>query len=79
MIDEKTRFGDLFNKNEIIMYKNIDDLSKKIIKYSNNDKLRQDISKKGREKYFKYFNSTLIAEFIINKTYNINKKYHWEG
>ena len=79
MIDEKTGFGDLFNKNEIIMYKNIDDLSKKIIKYSNNDKLRQDISTKGREKYFKYFNSTLIAEFIINKTYNINKKYHWEG
>ena len=33
-IDEKTKFGDFFNKDEIITYKNINDLSKKIEKYS---------------------------------------------
>ena len=79
MIDEKTEFSNFFNKDEIVMYKDINDLSKKIIKYSNNDKLRQKTSKKGRDKYFKYFNSTKIAEFIINKTFNVNKKYYWEN
>ena len=78
MIDEKTQFSDFFNKDEIITYKNVIDLSKKIEKYSNNDSLRQKIAKKGRNKYFKYFNSTVTAEFIINKTFNIPKKYFWE-
>ena len=79
MIDKKTDFKDFFNDDEIITYKNINDLSKKIEKYANNDALRMKIAKKGRDKYFKYFNSTIIAEFIINKTYNINKKYFWEN
>ena len=43
-----------------------------------NDKLRVSISKKGRNKYHKYFNSNLVAEYIINKTFNIKKKYYWE-
>ena len=30
-------------------------------------------------KYLKYFNSTLVAEFMINKTYNIKKKYYWDN
>ena len=79
MIDKKTEFSNFLNKNEIITYNDINDLTKKILKYTNNDKLRRRISKKGRDKYFKYFNSTIIAEFIINKTYNIDKKYFWEN
>ena len=79
MIDQKTKFSDFFNKDEIVTYSDINDLSKKIEKYSNNDALRQKIAKKGRDKYFKFFNSTIIAEFIINKSLNINKKYFWEN
>jgi spore maturation protein CgeB len=79
MIDKKTKFNDFFNKDEVVTYKNINDLSKKIEKFSNDDELRQKIAKKGRDKYFKFFNSTIIAEFIINKTFNINKKYFWEN
>jgi len=78
MIDKKTRLGDFFNKDEIVTYSDINDLSKKIEKYSNDDTLRQKIAKKGKDKYFKYFNSTIVAEFIINKSFNINKKYFWE-
>ena len=78
LIDKKTKFNDFFNKDEIVTYNNISDLSKKIEKYSNDDLLRQKIAKKGRDKYFKYFNSTTIAEFIIYKTFNFNKKYYWE-
>ena len=78
-IDERTKFGDFFNRDEIITYNNINDLSKKIEKYSMDDVLRQKIAKKGREKYFKFFNSTIVAEYIINKSLNINKKYFWEN
>ena len=79
MIDKKTKFNDFFNKDEVVTYKDINDLSKKIEKFSNDDELRQKIAKKGRDKYFKFFNSTIVAEFIINKTFNIDKKYFWEN
>ena len=79
MIDKNTKFSNFFNKNEIVTYNNIQDLTKKIEKYSNDDTLRQKIAKKGRDKYFKYFNSTIIAEYIINKTFDIKKKYFWEN
>ena len=79
MIDAKTKIGNFFNKNEIITYHDLSDLSEKILKYSRDDKSRKKIAKNGRNKYFKYFNSKIIAEFIINKTYGIKKKYFWES
>jgi spore maturation protein CgeB len=78
LIDKKTKISDFFNKDEIVTYSDINDLSKKIKKYSADDVLRMKIAKKGRDKYFKFFNSTIVAEFIINKSLNINKKYFWE-
>jgi len=78
LIDKKISYNNLFNNNEIISYNNINDLTNKIKMYVNNDKLRQKIAKRGRNKYFKYFNSTVVAEYIINKTFNIKKKYYWE-
>ena len=43
---------------------------------------RKVIAKNGKLKYMKYFNSTVVAEYIINKTFdNKNKKnkYIWEN
>jgi len=79
LIDEKTQYRDFFNDKEMVFYKNINDLSEKIIKISNDEKLRKSLGKNGKEKYMKYFNSTLVAEFIINKTLGINNKknYLW--
>ena len=80
LIDEKTQYRNFFNDNEMVFYKNINDLSEKIIRLSNDDKLRKSIAKKGKEKYMKHFNSNLVAQYIINKTLNINpkEKYLWE-
>ena len=63
----------------MIFYKNISDLSEKILRISRDEKLRKKIGRKGKEKYTKYFNSTNVAEFIISKTFNIKnkKKYLW--
>ena len=81
LIDEKTQYRDFFNDNEMVFYKNINDLSEKILKISKDDKLRRKIAKKGKDKYMKYFNSDLVAEFIIDKTMNTNnkKKFLWEN
>jgi len=79
-IDEKTKLNKFFLKDEVVFYKSMSDLSKKINFYKINHKLRNKIAKKGQNKYLKYFNSTLVSEFIVNKTMNIKskKKYLWE-
>ena len=49
MIDENTKIGNFFNKDEIVLYKNTNDLSEKIVKYSNDNKLRNRIAKNGKK------------------------------
>ena len=79
LIDEKTQYKDFFSNSEMVFYKNLNDLSEKILKISRDEKLRKSIARNGKKKYMKYFNSTLVAEFIINKTLGRNdkKKYLW--
>ena len=78
-IDKKTQLHDFFNKDELILYDNINDLSKKINYYSKNSLLRKKIAKNAWKKYHKRFNSTVVAKYIINKTFNIhNTNFYWE-
>tara|TARA_B110001452_G_scaffold251041_1_gene239745 strand:+ start:1464 stop:3584 length:2121 start_codon:yes stop_codon:yes gene_type:complete len=77
-IDEKTKFSDFLNNKEIITYKNINDLASKIRFYLKNDKLRKRIARNGTIKYFRYFNSKNVANFIIQKTFKMNKILYWE-
>ena len=78
-IHEKTKFNHFFTSKELVFYKSIKDLAKKINKYTVNHKLRRQIAKRGHSKYFKFFNSTIVANFIINKSLGItNKKFFWE-
>ena len=67
-VDKKTHLDDMFNKNEVIMYNNINDLTDKINFYKRNDKLRKKIGSSGRKKYFKLFNELKISNYIINKS-----------
>ena len=75
MIDEDTKIGNFFNNNEIITYKNLSDLSEKILKFSHDDKMRKKIAKNGRDKYFKYFNSNIVSDYIISKSFDVKSKY----
>ena len=81
LIDEKTQYRDFFNDNEMVFYKNINDLSEKILRIAKDDQMRKKIAKKGKEKYMKYFNSDLVADFIIEKTMNFKskRKYLWQN
>ena len=79
LIDEKTQYRDFFNDNEMVFYNGVNDKIKKILKISRDEKLRKQIAKNGKAKYMKYFNSNIIADFIINKTLDLNnkRKYFW--
>ena len=80
LIDENTNYNNFFDDNEMVFYKNVSDLSEKIIKISRDEKLRKKIARKGKAKYMKYFNSTKVANFIINRTLGFKDKnsYLWE-
>ena len=65
-IDEKVQMKDFFNKNEIIFYKNINDLADKIKFYSKNDQIRIKIARNGKKKYFKLFNETKITKYFLD-------------
>ena len=67
-IDKKTEMDDFFNKNEIVFYENLTDLSEKIIFYKKNEKSRKKIAKNGKMKYFKLFNESRISKYIIDKS-----------
>ena len=65
-VDEKVQMNNFFNKQEIISYSDIADLSDKIQYYTKNEKLRIKVAKNGKRKYFKLFNEKKIAKHIID-------------
>ena len=79
LIDEKTKYRDFFTDREMVFYKNINDLSEKVLKIASDEKLRKKIAKLGKDKYMKYFNSDLVSKYIIDKTLDkkLKNNYFW--
>ena len=73
-IDEKTKFNHFFNKDELVFYKNADDLSEKIQRLSFDDNLRKKIAKKGWYKYHQKFNSKVISDYMLDKVFELNSR-----
>ena len=80
-IDRKTNYEDILSDNEVVYYNNLNDLSYKLNKYKKDKKERVRIAKNGKKFYFKYLNSTLVSDYIIKKTFQINtkKKFIWNS
>ena len=78
-IHKDYKYNDFFTKNEIVTYKNISELNKKLIFYKKNKILLKKIAKSGCEKAHKIFNNKIIADYIVKKTMNIklNTKLSW--
>ena len=78
-VHEEIYFKDFLSSQEIIFYKDINDLSYKLNKYKKDHKDRKKIAKNGKDTYFKYFNSTTVADFILSKTlgYKSKKEFIW--
>ena len=79
-IDKDTLLTDFFTNKEIVFYKNIQDLSYKLNKYKKDKKTGKQIAKGGKLKYLKYFNSDIISEYILSKSfdYKLKQKVIWE-
>ena len=78
-IDRKTCFNDFLTDDQIVFYENIEDLSYKLNKFKKDHKERKRIARNGKEVYLKKFNSTLVADFILSKTfgYKSTNKFIW--
>jgi hypothetical protein len=78
-IHKDFKYNDFFTKNEIVTYKNISELNKKLIFYKKNKSLLKKIAKSGCEKAHKIFNNKIIADYIVKKTMDIklNTKLSW--
>tara|TARA_B110001450_G_scaffold255248_1_gene282321 strand:+ start:304 stop:2403 length:2100 start_codon:yes stop_codon:yes gene_type:complete len=79
-INEKVKFQELFSNDEMVFYKNENDLIEKIIDLKDDLSKINKISKNGKKRYFEIFNNQIISDSIISKTLNISPKYNyaWE-
>tara|TARA_Y100000591_G_scaffold323972_1_gene342644 strand:+ start:2597 stop:3637 length:1041 start_codon:yes stop_codon:yes gene_type:complete len=78
-IHEKYDYDDFLNTDEIVFYKNISDLNKKIIYFKNNQTKLKKIASNGYYKSHKIFNNKSISDFIVRKSMGINiiNKLDW--
>ena len=78
-IDEKVKYQDFFDNDEIITYKNKHDLINKLLLIKNDDKLIKKRARNSKKSYFAYFNNQLVSNFIIEKIFNLKSKnfYKW--
>ena len=77
--EEKNKYSNFFNKNELINFKNEYDLKNKILYYLKKPKLRKKISMRSHYKYHSLINTDLIINYILDVILNkkIYKKYLW--
>ena len=75
-VDRKTYLNDIFNKNEIILYDNLNDLSQKIKFYKKNPKIRSKIARAGKKKYFRLFDEMKTTKYIIDKSLGIKNNLY---
>lgn len=73
-IDKKTQLNDFFSDDEVVFYKNINELSDQLNYFKKNNELRKKIARRGQLKYFKYFDNKIVSKYIINKVFDIDTK-----
>jgi len=76
-IDRKTCLDDFFTDKEAVFYNNLSDLSEKILKFKKDVKLRKNYARNGKNKYMKHFNSDIVSQYILDKTFNLKNKYNY--
>jgi spore maturation protein CgeB len=78
-IDYKKKFNHFFNNNEIIFYHDHKDLSDKLSYYKKNKEKREKIARNGQKKYFRLFNEVEVADYILKRSFQVDKyKPIWE-
>ena len=79
-INENTKLNQLIPKDCVIYYKNLNDLVKKIKYFKNNQFEMKKIANNGKKFYNKNFNSTIVSQYILDRTFKFKNKfsYSWD-
>jgi glycosyltransferase involved in cell wall biosynthesis len=75
LIDEKIKYRDFFSDNEMIFYKDLNELIDKVNFYKRNEEKRIKIGINGKIKYQKIFNNLIVSDYIVSKTLGIKSRY----
>ena len=75
-IDEKVKYQDFFDNDEIITYSNSKNLINQLLDIKENNKLLIKRSKNAKKRYFEIFENTIVADFIINKIFDVPKLFN---
>ena len=71
-------FRTLYSDNELVYFKDEDDLINKIIYFKNNEQERQRIAKNGYQRAHQCYNSQRVAKFITEETLGtLSEDYEW--
>ena len=76
-IDKKTQYQDFFNYDEMGFYTDVDDLLNQIEKLNGDINKINKISRNGKRKYFSIFDNTIVADFILFKTFDKKNKFRY--
>ena len=76
-INKKTGINKLIPDNCAVYYKNTNDLVNKIHYYKENLNQMKSIAKRGMNFYNKNFNSTIVSQFILDRTLKLKNKYNY--
>ena len=79
-VDKKTQLNNFLTKDQMVFYKDLNDLSYKLNKYKKDKKDAKRIARNGKSVYLKKLNSTIIGDFILSKVfdYKSKNKFIWE-
>ena len=79
-MDSEKQFQDFFTNKEMVFFKNIKELTEKLDYYKKNPNEAKKIAMNGQKKYFKLFNGTDVANYIVKRSFNNDHKYKplWE-
>ena len=79
-IHKETQLDNFLTNEQVIFYKDLNDLSYKLNKYKKDKKEAKRIAKNGKTVYLKRFNSTIVSDFILSKLfdYKSKNKFIWE-
>jgi len=79
LMNKKTDYDDFFKKDEMIFYNDeYGDLIEKINFYLKHEKERIKIGKKGKKKYFNFFDNIYISDYIVSTSLGIKSKYSYK-
>jgi glycosyltransferase involved in cell wall biosynthesis len=77
IIDEKIRYQDFFDNDEIITYKNHTDLVNQLLFIKENPRKIKLRSIRAKKAYFSYFQNNIVSDFLIHKIFQKEKNHNY--